>query len=165
MTIRVSKALLLFALGFYYTLLVFNNTNDYNTNLTFVRHVLLMDTTFPGNHGMWRAIHAPAVPWVFFVSIVCWEIVTGLLCWWAGFRLIRNLHSSDLVFNAAKKLGVVALTLSLLMWLSAFLSVGNEWFLMWQSKEWSGASVAGHMFVVAGIILLYLVMPDVEGQA
>jgi hypothetical protein len=66
MTIRASKALLLFALGFYYTLVVFNNTNDYNSNLTFVRHVLLMDTTYPGNHGMWRAIHAPAVPWLFF---------------------------------------------------------------------------------------------------
>ena len=61
MTIRASKALLLFALGFYYTLVVFNNTNDYNSNLTFVRHVLLMDTTFPGNNGMWRAIHAPAI--------------------------------------------------------------------------------------------------------
>ncbi len=32
MTIRASKALLLFALAFYYTLLVFNNTNDYNSN-------------------------------------------------------------------------------------------------------------------------------------
>jgi predicted small integral membrane protein len=53
----------------------------------------------------------------------------------------------------------------LLMWLSAFLTVGNEWFLMWQSKEWSGESGADHMFGIAGIILLYLVMPDVEGQA
>ena len=164
MTIRVSKALLLFALGFYYTLVVFNNTNDYNSNLTFVRHVLLMDTTFPGNHGMWRAIHAPAVP-LMFATIVCWEIVTGVLLWWAGVRLIRNLHASAAAFNAAKKLGVVALTLSLLMWLTAFLSVGNEWFLMWQSKEWSGESGAQHMFAIAAFILIYLVMPDVEGQA
>jgi predicted small integral membrane protein len=165
MTIRASKALLLFALGLYYTLVVFNNTNDYNTNLTFVRHVLLMDTTFPGNNGMWRAIHSPAVPWIFFVSIVTWEITTGILCWWAGLRLMRNLRSSADTFNAAKKLGVIALTLSLLMWLTAFLSVGNEWFLMWQSKEWSGESGADHMFVIAGIILLYLVTPEVEGQA
>jgi predicted small integral membrane protein len=165
MTIRVTKALLLFALGFYYTLVVFNNTNDYNSNLTFVRHVLLMDTTFPGNHGMWRAIHAPAVHFMFFVSIVCWEIVTGILLWWAGVRLLRNLQASAAVFNAAKKLGVVALTLSLLMWLTAFLSVGNEWFLMWQSKEWSGESGAQHMFAIAAFILIYLVMPDVEGQA
>ncbi len=165
MMTRTSKALLLFAMGFYYTLVVFNNTNDYNSNLTFVRHVLLMDTTYPGNNGMWRAIHAPAVPMMFFVSIVIWEITTGVLCWWAGFRLISNLHSSAGTFNAAKRLGIIALTLSLLMWLSAFLTVGNEWFLMWQSKEWSGESGADHMFAIAGIILLYLVMPDVEGQA
>ncbi len=40
-------------------LVVFNNTNDYNSNLTYVRHVLLpMDTPpIPGNHGMWRSIH------------------------------------------------------------------------------------------------------------
>jgi predicted small integral membrane protein len=165
MTIRASKALLLFALGFYYTLVVFNNTNDYNSNLTFVRHVLLMDTTYPGNHGMWRAIHSPVIPLVFFVSIVCWEILTGLLLWVAGFRLISNLRSSAAIFNAAKKLGVIGLTMSLLMWLGAFLSVGNEWFLMWQSKEWSGEVAAQHMFAIAGIILLYLVMPDAEGQA
>ena len=36
---------------------------------------------------------------------------------------------------------------------------------MWQSKEWSGEQGADHMFAIAGIILLYLVMPDVEGQA
>ena len=48
MTIRASKALLLFALGFYYTVVVFNNTNHYNSNLTCVRHVLLMDTTVSG---------------------------------------------------------------------------------------------------------------------
>jgi predicted small integral membrane protein len=165
MTIRASKVVLLFALGFYYTLLVFNNTNDYNSNLMFVRHVLWMDTTFPGNHGMWRSIHNPVVPWLFFGSIVIWETITGILFWWAGFRLVRNMRSSAVTFNAAKKVGVIALTLSLLMWLTAFLTVGNEWFLMWQSKEWTGVAVADHMFAIMGIILLYLVTPDVEGQA
>jgi predicted small integral membrane protein len=164
-TIRASKALLLCALGFYYALVVLNNTNDYNTNLTFVRHVLLMDTTFPGNNGMWRAIHSPLVPLLFFVSIVIWETVTGILCWWGGIRLLKNLRSSAATFNAAKKQGVIALTLSLLMWLTAFLGVGAEYFLMWQSKIWNGQQAADHTFAVVGIILLYLVMPDVDGQA
>jgi predicted small integral membrane protein len=165
MTIRASKALLLFALGFYYTLVVFNNTNDYHSNLTFVHHVLMMDTTYPGNQGMWRAIQSPTIHFAFFASIVLWEIVTGLLCYWGAIRLVRNLRSNPATFNVAKRLGVVALTLSLLMWLTAFLSVGNEWFLMWQSKEWSGEMGADHMFAIAGIILLYLVTPDVEEQA
>lgn len=165
MTIRASKALLLFALGFYYTLVVFNNTNDYHSNLTFVQHVLMMDTTYPGNHGMWRAVPSPTIHFAFFASIVVWEVVTGLLCYWGAIRLVRNLRSNSAMFNVAKRLGVVALTLSLLMWLTAFLSVGNEWFLMWQSKQWSGDTTAGRMFAIAGILLLYLVMPDAEGQA
>jgi predicted small integral membrane protein len=164
-TIRASKALLLLALAFYYTLLVFNNTNDYNSNLTFVKHVLEMDTTFPGNHGMWRAVHSPAIDMVFFVTIVIWESAIGILLWFAGIRMLSHLRSSVLSFNAAKELAVVGLTLSLLMWLTAFLSVGSEWFLMWQSKQWSGQQVADHMFAVVGIILLYIVMPDQENQA
>jgi predicted small integral membrane protein len=164
-TIRTSKGLLLCAMGFYYALVVFNNINDYNSNLQFVRHVLLMDTTFPGNNGMWRAVHTPLIPPLFFASIVVWETLTGVLCWWGGIRLLRNLRSSAATFNAAKTLGVVALTLSLLMWLTAFLSVGSEWFLMWQSKLWNGQEAAARMFNVAGILLLYLVMPDTEGQA
>jgi predicted small integral membrane protein len=163
-TTRTSKALLLFALGFYYTLVVFNNTNDYHSNLTFVHHVLVMDTTFPGNHGMWRAIQSPTIQFLFFASIVCWEIVTGLLLCWGGIRLVRNLRSSAATFNAAKRVGVIALTLSLLMWLSAFLSVGNEWFLMWQSKTWNGQDHGFRMFTVVGIVLLLLVQPETEGS-
>ena len=165
MTTRTSKALLLFALGFYYTLVIFNNTNDYHSNLTFVQHVLTMDTTFPGNHGMWRALSSPAIHFAFFSSIVVWEILTAFLLYWGAIRLVRNLRSSAATFNAAKRIGIAALTLSLLMWLTAFLTVGNEYFLMWQSKEWSGEAGADHMFAIAGILLLYLVTPDFEGQA
>lgn len=164
MTIRTSKGLLLCALGFYYSLVVFNNTNDYNSNLTFVHHVLSMDRTFPGNNGMWRAIHSPAVHFIFFVSIVIWEVLTGLFLWIAGITLLRKVKASADAFNAAKKYGVIGLTMSLLMWLIFFLSIGNEWFLMWQSKEFSGEVAAQHMFAIAGILLIYLVMPDVEGQ-
>ena len=165
MTIRTSKALLLFALAFYYTLVVFNNTNDYHSNLTFVHHVLMMDTTFPGNNGMWRAIQSPTVHFLFFASIVCWEFATGFLLYWGGIRLLRNRRSSATAFNVEKRLGVVALTMSLLMWLVAFLCVGNEWFLMWQSKSWSGEGAAQHMFAISAFVLIYLVSPDVEGQA
>jgi hypothetical protein len=60
--------------------------------------------------------------------------------------------------------GIVALTLSLLMWLIAFLAVGGEWFLMWQSKNWSGQEAAFRMFTVIGIVLVLLIQPDTEDQ-
>src|SRR4029077_4106604 len=56
---RVSKAVLVFAIALFYTILVLNNITDYGSNYEFVRHVLMMDSTFPGNHGMWRAVNSP----------------------------------------------------------------------------------------------------------
>lgn len=164
MMLRAAKILLVFGIALFYTLVVFNNFTDYNSNYQFIRHVLMMDSTFPGNRGMWRAVNSPAVHTVFYLAIIAWEVVTMLLCWWGGFRLARALHGSATTFHQAKRVTVVALTLSLLMWLVAFLSVGGEWFLMWQSKTWNGQEAAFRMFTVVGIVLLFLVQPDSDTQ-
>ena len=60
MTLRATKLLLVFGVAVFYTLVVFNNITDYGSDYEFVRHVLMMDSTFPGNNGMWRAIHSCA---------------------------------------------------------------------------------------------------------
>ena len=79
MILRLAKIVLLAAVGFYYTLVVFNNLTDYGSNYQFVHHVLLMDTTFHGNHGMWRGIHLPLVQTVFYDGIIGWKGVTTVL--------------------------------------------------------------------------------------
>ena len=86
-----------------------------------------------------------------------------VLAWWGGIRLARTLRAPA-AFNHAKKLAIAALTVSLLMWLVAFLSVGGEWFLMWQSKTWNGQDPAFHMFTVVGLVLLLVAQPDADGQ-
>jgi predicted small integral membrane protein len=165
MVIRTAKVLLLAGVAFFYTLVIFNNLTDYGSNAQFVRHVLLMDTTFPGNHGMWRAISSPASDTVFYISIIVWETVTAILLWWGAARLLRALRQPAADFNSQKSLPVAALTLSLLMWLVAFLSVGGEWFLMWQSKIWNGQDAAFRNFAAFGIVLLILLQPDTDTQA
>jgi predicted small integral membrane protein len=89
MAVRAAKILLVLAVALYYTLVVFNNLTDYGSNYQFVRHVLMMDTTYPGNHGVWRAIDAPWARTAFYLSIIAWEFVTMVLCWWGGLRLAR----------------------------------------------------------------------------
>lgn len=165
MMTRVAKLLLLSGVAFFYTLVVFNNLTDYGTNAQFVRHVLLMDTTLPGNHGMGRSISSPAIDTAFYVSIIGWEIVTAILLWWGALRLMRALRRPAAAFNAAKFLPVLALALSLLMWLVAFVSVGGEWFLMWQSKAWNGEETAFRDFAIVAIVLLLLLQPDTDTQA
>jgi predicted small integral membrane protein len=164
MTLRAAKVLLVFAMALFYSLIVLNNTTDYNSNFQFIRHVLMMDSTFPGNRGIWRAINSPAWHAVFYFSIIAWEISTMVLAWWGGLSLVRALRKPAIVFNQAKGFAIAALTSSLLMWLVAFLSIGGEWFLMWQSKTWNGQDAAFRMFTVVGIILLLLALPDTESQ-
>src|ERR1700732_4725533 len=163
LVLRVSKAVLVFSIPLFYTILVLNNITDYGSNYEFVRHVLMMDTTFPGNHGMWRALNGPAVHTAFYLSIIAWETLTMVLCWWGGLRLAKNVRATAAEFHRAKGVAVAALTLSLLMWLVAFLSVGGEWFLMWQSKAWNGQDAAFRMFTVIGLVLLLVVKPDADG--
>jgi predicted small integral membrane protein len=164
MTLRIAKILLVVAVAIYYSLVVFNNITDYGSNYQFVRHVMMMDSTFPGNHGMWRAANSPAWHTAFYISIIAWEVVTALLCWWGALRLAGTVRGTAPAFNRAKGVAVVALTLALLMWLVAFLSVGGEWFLMWQSKMWNSQD-ASRMFAVIGIVLLFVAQPDADGQA
>jgi predicted small integral membrane protein len=102
---------------------------------------------------------------VFYLSIITWEAITMVLLWWAGIRLAGSLHASAKVFHQAKNLAIAALTLSLLMWLVAFLSVGGEWFMMWQSKMWNGQEAAFRMFTVVGIVLLLVVQAESEEPA
>jgi predicted small integral membrane protein len=162
MMLRAATTLLVFAVAIFYTFVVFNNVTDYDSNYQFVRHVLMMDSTFPGNHGMWRAINSPAVHTAFYVSIIAWEMATMALCWWGGMRMLRTWRGTAAEFSRAKRIAVAALTLGLLMWLLAFLGVGGEWFLMWQSKSWNGQDAAFRMFTVVGIVLLVVAQPEAE---
>lgn len=142
--------------------MVLNNVTDYGSNYAFVQHVLAMDTTFPGNGEMWRAIHSPAIYTAFYVSIILWEAAACALIFTGAWRLYGARTASAAEFNRAKTIAVAGLVLNLLQWLVAFLVVGGEWFLMWQSRTWNGQDAAARMFTVAGITLLIVAASDAE---
>lgn len=164
MVTRWVKLALLAGIGLYYTLVVLGNLTDFGTNYEFVRHVLQMDSTMPGNHEMWRSIGSPTLHLAFYWSIIAWETATMVLVWWGVIALVRAVRSPADVFNARKRIAVAALALSLVMWLVPFLVIGGEWFEMWQSQTWNGQEEAFRMFVVVGLVLLLLLRPDTEAQ-
>ena len=164
MITRTAKLLLLCALALFHTLVAFNNIMDFDTNYQFVRHVLMMDSTFPSSHAHWRAIGAPASHVAFYMGIIVWEALIALLLWAGSVHLLRGLRGSAAAFNSAKRIPVMGLALSLLMWLVAFLCVGGEWFLMWQSQAWNGQQEAFRMFAVVALVLLIVMHADRDEQ-
>jgi predicted small integral membrane protein len=158
--IRLAKLLLVTGVALLISLVVLNNLTDFGTNYEFVRHVLRMDTLVPGGHVLGRAIPAPWIHLVFYVCIIAWEAVTAILLWWGAASMLRSWRLSATEFNAAKMVSVLGLSLSLLLWLVAFLAIGGEWFLMWESPAWNGQQAAFRNFTVVGIVLLILLQRD-----
>lgn len=135
MITRIAQLLLVIAIALFYTLVVLNNLTDFDSNYQFVRHVLMMDTTFPHNHELWRAVQNTDMQRAFYFTIIAWEIVTMLVLWVGSYHLLRRVRGTSQEYEMAKKIPAVGLILSMLMWLVGFLTVGGEYFLMWQSHE------------------------------
>ena len=165
MNLRHCQLSLVAACALYMALVVFNNVTDYGSNFQLVQHVLAMDTTFPGNSGLWRAINIPFVYHAFYASIILWEAVIAVLIVQGSWLLWSVRAASSSVWVAAKSRANTGLTLGLLLWFLAFITVGGEWFLMWQSSKWNGLGPALRMFTVMALVLLVLNLPEDRSAA
>jgi len=167
---RLCKVALLLAVGLFFFIVVLNNAVfDYPSNYGFVQHVLSMDTLFSGETMAWRSYRDPSPAdnsyWMhlgFYCSIIFWEASIGVLCALGAFKLLKHRHSPAAAFHAAKSHAVYGLTLSMLLWFTGFITVGGEWFLMWQSSSWNGQEAAFRMFTISGVILLFVLTKNDE---
>jgi len=158
--IRLSKIALVLSIAFILFLIVLNNLTDYNSNYMFVENVLGMTTVFEGNQLMWRAIESPVIHTIFYISIILWEAVAMALCGYGAYKLFKALKGSAREFAAAKDIAILGLVVSMLQWFVAFITVGGEWFTMWQSDIWNGQTAAFRMFACIGIVLIFLYLPE-----
>ena len=152
---------MVWAFALYASLVALNNITDYNSNLTLVTHVLTMETTFADNKGLWRAIQSPVVHHIVYGFIIATEIIIAALCWLGGFRLCRHIKNPA-SFNHTKGLAILGLTLGFLLWFTGFMTIGGEWFLMWQSEVANAQQAAFRLVVIIGITLIYLIHTDGE---
>ncbi|QIE26509.1 hypothetical protein SBC1_42150 (plasmid) [Caballeronia sp. SBC1] len=154
--VRVSKLLLVMAMALLASLVSFGNLTDYGTNLAFVQHVFLMDTTFPGNPNRYRAITSPVVQNAGYMLIIALETATAVCCWIGAFNIWRARRASGQAFSHAKQMAIAGLTLGFLTWQVAFMSIGGEWFDMWMSTTWNGEESAFRFFATFALVLIFV---------
>ena len=159
MFLRLVKIVLIFQIGLFALLVAYDNVVDYGTNYAFVRHVLTMDTTFSGNRLMDRAIVAPELHRLAYALIIATEFVTGTLCIIGAARLLPEM-SSPRRFAEAKGAAALGLGLGFTLWFFGFLTVGGEWFAMWQSATWNGQESAFRFTAIIGFALVLLAIPE-----
>jgi predicted small integral membrane protein len=165
MLIRLAKVVLVLQVGMFAMLVGVDNIIDYNSNFEFVRHVLSMDTTFPDNALMDRAITNPDLHHLAYAIIIASEIITGILCIAGAIWMARHISAPSARFQRTKSLAVAGLTLGFTLWFLGFLTIGGEWFQMWQSAKWNGQQAAFRFIACVGLVLVILLLPDGDPPA
>ena len=160
--IRAAKAATVAAIALFASLVTFGNLTDYNTNFAFVEHVMSMDTIFPFSTIRYRAVASPALHHAAYALIIAAEAVTAALCWIGAALLVRRLRADARTFNRAKTFAVVGLALGFLLWQVGFMSIGGEWFGMWQSQQWNGVPSAFRYLMTIIAVLIFVALPDQE---
>lgn len=158
--IRLAKIAMVAAIALFASLVAFGNITDYGTNFAFVQHVLSMDTIFERSTIRYRAIESPTLQHLAYAAIIATEALTAVLCWVGAVVLLRRLRADAAAFNRAKGFAVTGLTLGFLLWQVGFMTIGGEWFGMWQSKSWDGVPSAFRFVMVITAVLIFLVLTD-----
>jgi len=162
MTARLAKILLSLTLAAFALVVAYDNLVDYGSNFAFVRHVLSMDTTFPDNALLDRAITRPWMWHVGYLLIIAGEAATGLLLLIGSLVLWRARGQSAAAFQAAKSWVVAGCALGFVVWFFGFMVVGGEWFAMWQSKVWNGQEGAFRFYMAIIGVLVFVNQADGE---
>jgi predicted small integral membrane protein len=159
---RVAKIAMVAAIAAFATLVASGNITDYGTNFEFVQHVLSMDSVFPSSTITYRAITSPTLHHAAYAVIIAAEALTAVLCWIGAVALLRRLRAPAGAFNRAKTLSIAGLTLGFLVWQLGFMTIGGEWFGMWQSAKWNGVPSAFRFAMVIVAVLIFVAMRDEE---
>ena len=160
LVLRLAKIVLVAALAAFAFIVAYDNIVDYNSNYEFVRHVLSMDTTFPNNALMHRAITDPRLWTVAYVVIIAMEALTSLLLAVGALALLALVNAPAPAFNRAKVWAVLGLIVGFALWFFGFLVVAGEYFAMWQSKTWNGQEAAFRITVVLLGVTIFVCLPE-----
>jgi predicted small integral membrane protein len=158
--LRAAKIALVVAIALFASLVTFGNLTDYNTNFVFVEHVLSMDTIYPFSTIKYRAITNSALHHAVYAVVITAELIIAVLCWVGAISLLRNIRADADRFNRTKTFAILGLTLGFLLWQVGFMSIGGEWFGMWQSQQWNGVPSAFQFVMTISAVLILVTMPD-----
>ena len=157
---RIAKVVMVGSLALFAFVVTFDNLTDYDSNFEFVRHVLSMDTTFPGNALQYRRVTSPALWNSAYWLIIFGEGLTSFTLAAATFVLMRELRSGAARFHRSKRFVFIGATLGFLVWFFGFMVVGGEWFQMWQSHSWNGQEAAFRFYLTILGVLIFVNQSD-----
>lgn len=162
---RIYRILLSAAAAVHLVLVAFNNLTDYASNLFFVQGVFSMEDIFSYPVNGWRAITTPVLHHAGYVIIILTETAAAVLLITGTVKMISGRRANDAVFTRGNDLTSKGLLVGLLLWFVAFIIVGGEWFLMWQSEKMNALPTAFNLAILYLLLLIFFMRPLSSAEA
>ena len=131
-TLNMCKTVMVALVASYITMVFFNNVTDYSTNLSYVRHVMTMDSLPQGSSHHWRSIHLPLLHHAAYLFIIILQLLSSALCWKGFLQFLRHTNRESVI--SARQIASLGLVLAFGVWFGGFFVIGGEWFLAWQTS-------------------------------
>lgn len=159
--VRLTKVFMTAALAAFAFIVAYDNIIDYGSNYAFVQHVLGMDTTFPDNALMNRAIIDEAYWQNAYAALIGGEALTAVLLAVGAVIMLVSLNAPSR-FSRAKVWVVAGTGVGFAIWFFGFMVVGGEYFAMWQSKIWNGQEAAFRFYMTMMVVVIFVSMGEDE---
>ena len=144
----------------YIALVAIGNITDFDSNQGFVKGVLGMKTTFNDGDLMWRSIDATWLQNTAYIGVIIWEVLCAVVCIWGTVLLIKAFNSG--AWGHARKVAGLGILMVMFLFAFGFITVGGEYFAMWQSSKWNGLDAAIRNFTLSAVPLILLQLPNKE---
>lgn len=103
----------------------------------------------------------PYAAWAALWLVLAGEFAVGYFGIKGGWDLFAARAASAEEFRAAKRNGIVAAGLALLVWFGFFMSFGAAFFQMWQTEAGTGSMEGAFMYAMASAItMLFVCLTD-----
>lgn len=156
--IRYSKIILMAYISFFGMLVMIHNFTDYDSNYTYVAHILSMDTTIANENILYRAIDSPYLHHRIYWFIITMEVTYTLLCLIGTYHLYSKVNASAEEFHEAKKYSIMGILVAIFIYYVCLQTVGVEWFDMDTSQSWNAKDWARHIVDFIFPVMIYITL-------
>jgi predicted small integral membrane protein len=159
--LRILKSALVLIIGLHALFYALQNIANLSAAHAALGYVLSNTEHASYPNTLFFAVTDPILSWLALALVLIGEFAVGFFGIKGGWDLFKAKGKSAEEFHAAKKAGVIAAGLALLIWFGFFMTFGAAFFQMWQTEVGAGSMEGAFMYSVASVItMLFVCLTD-----
>lgn len=155
--LRVIKIMLVLLIGLHALIYALQNLANLDQAHAALGYVLSNTGHEVYPNTLFFSVASPSVHWLALGLVIVGEVAIGAFGIRGAWDMWAARNDTVERFHAAKKYGVVAAAVALLVWFGFFMTFGAAFFQMWQTQVGAGSMEGAFMYSMASAITMMFV--------